>query len=88
MAHVDETTSKSLHNAALATLRQDEDGYERMKIVHEEGGISASAIQSNHRQADNVSVGATQVLRLDRKIILGRQLLVCVSFNHVDDIIT
>ncbi|MBO7469733.1 MAG: efflux RND transporter periplasmic adaptor subunit [Bacteroidales bacterium] len=40
IAHVDETTSKSLHDAALATLRQAEDGYERLKIVHEEGGIS------------------------------------------------
>lgn len=40
IAKVDETTSKSLHDAALATLNQAEDGYERLKAVHEEGGIS------------------------------------------------
>lgn len=40
IAKVDETTSKSLHDAALATLNQAEDGYERLKKVHEEGGIS------------------------------------------------
>ena len=40
LARVDETTAKSLHDAALASLSQAEDGYERLKIVHEEGGIS------------------------------------------------
>lgn len=40
IAKVDETTAKSLHDAALATLNQAEDGYERLKQVHEEGGIS------------------------------------------------
>ena len=40
MARVDETSARSLHEAALATLRQAEDGYERLKQVHEEGGIS------------------------------------------------
>lgn len=40
IAKVDETTAKSLHDAALATLNQAEDGYKRLKQVHEEGGIS------------------------------------------------
>lgn len=40
IAKVDETTARSLHDAALASLNQAEDGYERLKQVHEEGGIS------------------------------------------------
>ena len=40
IAKVDETTARSLHDAALATLNQAEDGYNRLKQVHEEGGIS------------------------------------------------
>jgi RND family efflux transporter MFP subunit len=40
IAKVDETTAKSLHDAALASLNQAQDGYERLKQVHEEGGIS------------------------------------------------
>ena len=40
IARVDETTAKSLHDAALASLNQAEDGYQRLKQVHEEGGIS------------------------------------------------
>lgn len=40
IAKVDETTAKSLHDGALATLNQAEDGYKRLKQVHEEGGIS------------------------------------------------
>lgn len=40
IAKVDETTAKSLHDAALAALNQAEDGYKRLKQVHEEGGIS------------------------------------------------
>lgn len=40
IAKVDETTAKSLHDAALASLNQAEDGYDRLKQVHEEGGIS------------------------------------------------
>lgn len=40
IAKVDETTAKSLHESALATLHQAEDGYERLKTVHEGGGIS------------------------------------------------
>ena len=40
IAKVDETTAKSMHDAALASLNQAEDGYERLKQVHEEGGIS------------------------------------------------
>ena len=40
VARVDETSAKSLHEAALAALNQAEDGYKRLKKVHEEGGIS------------------------------------------------
>lgn len=40
IAKVNETTAKSMHESALATLRQAEDGYERLKTVHEGGGIS------------------------------------------------
>lgn len=40
LAEVDATTANSLHNTALATLRQAEDAYSRMKNVHAEGGIS------------------------------------------------
>lgn len=40
IAEVDGTTVNSLHSTALATLRQAEDAYNRMKNVHAEGGIS------------------------------------------------
>lgn len=40
IARVDETSAKSLHDAAMATLSQAEDGYKRLKQVHEGGGIS------------------------------------------------
>ena len=40
LAEVDATTAGSLHNTALATLRQAEDAYNRLKNVHTEGGIS------------------------------------------------
>ena len=40
IAMVDETTARSMHDMALASLNQAEDGYDRLKQVHEEGGIS------------------------------------------------
>ena len=40
IAKVDETTARSLYETTLATLRRAEDGYDRLKQVHEEGGIS------------------------------------------------
>lgn len=40
IAKVDDTGAKSLHDVALATLKQAEDGYRRMKMVYDEGGIS------------------------------------------------
>lgn len=40
IAKINETTAKSLHESAMATLRQAEDAYERLKSVHEGGGIS------------------------------------------------
>ncbi len=40
IAQIDDRAAKSLHDAALATLKQAEDGYNRLKQVHEEGGIS------------------------------------------------
>lgn len=39
IARVDETSAKSLHDASLATLNQAEDGYNRLKQLHEAGGI-------------------------------------------------
>lgn len=39
IAKVDETTARSLHEAAKATLNQAEDGYRRLKQLHDEGGI-------------------------------------------------
>lgn len=39
IARVDATSAKSIHAAALATLNQAEDGYNRLKQVHDEGGI-------------------------------------------------
>lgn len=39
IARVDATSAKSIHEAALATLNQAEDGYNRLKQVHDEGGI-------------------------------------------------
>lgn len=39
IASVDETAARSLHDAALASLNQAEDGYRRLKQVHDEGGI-------------------------------------------------
>ena len=40
IAKVDDTSAKSLHDVAVATLSQAEDGYRRMKMVYEEGGVS------------------------------------------------
>lgn len=40
VAKVDDTSAKSLHDAALAMLNQAEDGYRRLKQVHDEGGVS------------------------------------------------
>lgn len=40
IARVDDTSAKSMHDAALATLRQAEDGYARLQKVHKEGGVS------------------------------------------------
>lgn len=39
LARVDETSAKSLHEAAVATLNQAQDGYNRLKQLHEAGGI-------------------------------------------------
>lgn len=40
IAKVDDTSAKSLHDVAVATLNQAEDGYRRMKMVYDEGGVS------------------------------------------------
>lgn len=40
LAEVDGTTAKSLHQTTLATLRQAEDAYNRLRNVHAEGGLS------------------------------------------------
>lgn len=40
IARVDDATFRSMHEVSLATLRQAEDGYERLEKVHEAGGIS------------------------------------------------
>lgn len=40
LAEVDATSATSLHATAMATLRQAEDAYRRLKAVHREGGIS------------------------------------------------
>lgn len=40
IAKVDEANARSLHDVAVATLNQAEDGYRRMKLVYDEGGVS------------------------------------------------
>lgn len=40
VACVDETASRSMHDIALASLRQAEDGYARMKQVYDQGGVN------------------------------------------------
>lgn len=40
LAKVDDVMARSLHETSLASLHQAEDGYERLKKVHDEGGIS------------------------------------------------
>lgn len=40
LAEVDATRARSMHAAALATLRQAEDAWRRLEAVHKEGGIS------------------------------------------------
>lgn len=40
IARVDDSSAKSMHEVALATLKQAEDGYDRLQRVHEGGGIS------------------------------------------------
>lgn len=40
IATIDDTRARSMYEASAATLRQAEDGYERMRKVYEQGGIS------------------------------------------------
>lgn len=40
LACVDETSARSMHDISLATLKQAEDGYNRMKQVYDQGGVS------------------------------------------------
>ena len=40
LADFDDTQSRSMHDAAVATLNQAEDGYSRLLKVHEGGGLS------------------------------------------------
>ena len=40
VADLDDTQSRSMHEAALATLNQAEDGYQRLLQVHDNGGLS------------------------------------------------
>ena len=40
LAKVDATTAKSLHETAMATLRQAEDAWRRLEWVYKEGGLS------------------------------------------------
>lgn len=40
IAAIDDTRARSMHEASLATLRQAEDAYDRMRKVYEQGGIS------------------------------------------------
>ena len=40
LAEVDATRARSIHTAALATLRQAEDAYRRLEALHREGGLS------------------------------------------------
>lgn len=40
LASINDSSFRETHNAALATLRQAEDGYARMKKLHEKGSIS------------------------------------------------
>ena len=40
IADFDDTQARSMHDAAVATLNQAEDGYNRLLQVHEQGGLS------------------------------------------------
>lgn len=40
LGRIDDTQARSLHEAAAATLRQAQDGYDRLRAVHEGGGVS------------------------------------------------
>lgn len=40
IADLDDTQTRSLHDAAAATLRQAEDAYQRLEQVHDSGGLS------------------------------------------------
>ena len=40
LADLEDTQSRSMHDAAVATLKQAEDGYNRLLQVHEGGGLS------------------------------------------------
>lgn len=40
LAEVDATRARSIHTAALATLRQAEDAHRRLEALHREGGLS------------------------------------------------
>lgn len=40
LAEVDSTQAKSMHDAAVATLRQAQDGYQRLELMYKEGALS------------------------------------------------
>lgn len=40
LAAIDDTQARAMHDAALATLRQAQDAYDRMQKVYKEGGVS------------------------------------------------
>lgn len=65
LATVDATTATSMHAAAVATLRQAEDGYRRLEGVYREGGVSEVKwveMQTNLEKARQAEVSARKHL--------------------------
>ena len=100
LARVDETSAKSLHNTALATLNQAQDGYNRLKQVHDEGGVSdvrwvqmetdlEKAVQAEvtaRKHLEECTLRAPQdgFVSLDKRSI-GESLLPTTPFCHIID---
>ena len=65
MATIDSTTAASLYATAMATLRQAEDAYGRLKAVHKEGGISDVKwveMETNMEKARQTAISAKKHL--------------------------
>ncbi|MBP5318036.1 MAG: efflux RND transporter periplasmic adaptor subunit [Paludibacteraceae bacterium] len=65
LAQVDDTQARSMHESAMATLRQAEDGYNRLKKVYDQGGVTEVRwvqMETDLAKARNAEIMARQSL--------------------------